>query len=365
MKVKSASKKVLLLLAFTASALILFACARGGALVGRNNRAELSSALPTSSVPQRFLALQDAVKVLKSFHALTGVDANVFTQIKDELEKQLSAKGVSKFTSKPPTGEANRVTDLTLINNPDGSYTLTWTYKNVGDYNQDGIVDIADIAPLAENFFEPTSPDNEWIDGNLDLFLDIADIAPLAEHFFTRVAGYIVEVSTDEGTSWEEVVRVPVTLGSRSGGAGRLTFSFPLTAPIEMGLYRVRPYADEDEFGDESKLVRFFTAPLNLRLNRQATPPLGGSGTSADPLIVEVLTPYQLIVEDPQGGDVSADVFFETYPPAFLTIGADIPRTLTVDNALAGDFWIIAKKGAVAPIVSNKLYFRVRQDLPQ
>ena len=33
-----------------------------------------------------------------------------------------------------------------------GAVFLTWQYFNLGDYNQDGIVDIADYAPIAEHY---------------------------------------------------------------------------------------------------------------------------------------------------------------------------------------------------------------------
>ncbi|OPX22166.1 MAG: hypothetical protein B1H03_05065, partial [Planctomycetales bacterium 4484_113] len=64
-----------------------------------------------------------------------------------------------KLVSSPPTGEANRVDDLALTDNGDGTYTLTWSYKNIGDYNQDGIVNVMDLTPLAVHLGEQVPPD--------------------------------------------------------------------------------------------------------------------------------------------------------------------------------------------------------------
>ncbi|OPX22917.1 MAG: hypothetical protein B1H03_03115, partial [Planctomycetales bacterium 4484_113] len=74
----------------------------------------------------------------------------------------------------------------------EGVFTLTWSYRNCGDYNQDGIVDIKDITPLAVHFGEFIDPDSglwehpvcEVIDGNADGAITILDITPLAANFF-------------------------------------------------------------------------------------------------------------------------------------------------------------------------------------
>jgi len=214
----------------------------------------------------RTVALPDLLKKLEELQSPVGVDGDVFAQLKEELARRLSSlpardqqptamdsakslfrsrfSGQSapyRFVSRPPAGERNRVDDLRLRNNGDGTYTATWAYKNVGDYNQDGTVDIADITPLAENFFEPADLSNEWINGNGDDVLDIADIAPLAENFFTEVAEYIVEDSPAQNGEYVERKRVSF---SEAFGDGRLHFEVSLT--LQSGNWvRVVP-ADSD-----------------------------------------------------------------------------------------------------------------------
>ncbi len=106
-----------------------------------------------------------------------------------ELEAlQISGKAVSR----PPTGTRNAVDDLTITDNGDGTFTLTWTYKNIGDYNQDGSVNVSDITPLAEHFQETAESEGDswrgWIDGNGGCVMNIQDISPLPEHFLHREA---------------------------------------------------------------------------------------------------------------------------------------------------------------------------------
>jgi len=113
-----------------------------------------------------------------------GVDESLFSNLKSALAGQLrtlnAERGTSRIASSPPTCDANRVDDLALIDNGDGTYALTWSYRNVSDYNQDGIVNVLDITPLAAHFNEPTDETNESIDGSGDGAITILDVTPLA-----------------------------------------------------------------------------------------------------------------------------------------------------------------------------------------
>src|SRR4030042_2603552 len=77
---------------------------------------------------QAVISLDEALAELDALATPEGVDPALFQQLKDALAKQLNAKGVSKIVSPPPTGDATRVEDLELIDNGDGTYTLTWSY---------------------------------------------------------------------------------------------------------------------------------------------------------------------------------------------------------------------------------------------
>ena len=183
---------------FLLISLVLISCGGGRRLPSTpsfNSVSPVTAAERTAPVQE--ITLQEALSELETLQVPEGVDSALFEELKAALRDALAAKGASKLISKPPVGEANRVDDLELIDNSDGTYTLTWSYKNVGDYNQDGIVSIADITPLAVHFNEPADETNEWIDGNSDGIISIADITPLAVNFLNDVAGYAVEGSDE------------------------------------------------------------------------------------------------------------------------------------------------------------------------
>jgi len=76
------------------------------------------------------ISLSEALSQLDALATPEGVDESVFAQLKEALGEALRAKGVSKLASKPPTGASNKVNDLELHDNGDGTYSLTWSYRN-------------------------------------------------------------------------------------------------------------------------------------------------------------------------------------------------------------------------------------------
>ena len=116
-------------------------------------------------------SLDSALAELAALETPDSVDPEIFQQLKDALTSQLESRfsnrdslmGNSlleslpanvegrdsrfgaKLASTPPIGEINRVNDLTITDNGDGTYALTWHYRNLGDYDQDGVVGISDI----------------------------------------------------------------------------------------------------------------------------------------------------------------------------------------------------------------------------
>ncbi len=112
---------------------------------------------------------------------------------------------VRQFGEGPPTGDDNRLTDLTLSDHYDGTYTLEWHYQNLGDYDHNGAVGISDITPIAMHYGEEVSegdPDRNSIqavvDGSENDIVDIAALAKREETLFTRQNGAFREVKLDE-----------------------------------------------------------------------------------------------------------------------------------------------------------------------
>jgi hypothetical protein len=305
---------------------------------------------------------QSTVQALAELDAATapdGVDGDLFAMLKAELRDALLRR-----TSTPPSGADNAIADLVLFDAGTEEWTLEWSYRNVGDYDQSGTVNIADITPIAVHFGQTydlaTEPDciQAVVDGSGNGAVDIADITPIAQNFGTAVAGYSVEVSLTEGAEWDEVNTV---LQGAASGDERKSLEFVLDTPAERSLYRVRAYdAGQVPSVDPSNPVRFYTLDLTLEL---LTPAEGGDGSAEDPYIVAEAEPYEL--QATYGAeDVSADLGFATMPPAFIAFTAEVPRILTVDNVMAGDFYVVGLLGELAPIESGRLYFRVQGDLP-
>ncbi len=232
------------------------------------------------------VALADVLKELEELEPPPGVDASLFAQIKDALSSELStlnaqrspaeAGSTGRFVSKPPTGPANRVDDLTLLDNLDGTFTLTWTYKNVGDYDQNGIVAIADITPLAEHFQETAEGEGDswrgWIDGNADGIINIQDITPIAENFFSQVWEYVIEgASLTTPGDFSEFARVSfVTTNKEQRGTASLTFSADDAGLLTT--FRVVPVDYENNRGEVSNEV---SLPVSAPIIYSVTPTQG------------------------------------------------------------------------------------------
>lgn len=206
--------------------------------------------------PRQEVSLDQALAELEAMEAPESVDAGIFQQLKDELARQLVARGEGKFASTPP-GENSRVTDLDLLDNWDGTYSLVWHYHNLGDYDQNGAVGIADITPIAVHFGEQVPPGGEdsltaAVDGSGNGVVDIADVTPIAQGFMRDVAGYRAEGTMSLLDPWEWVDDAPF---ESAVGAGRKRFDLRLNY-IDYQTYHVVPYdsAWEDGAGSNDTL---------------------------------------------------------------------------------------------------------------
>lgn len=90
----------------------------------------------------------------------------------------------------------NKVVDLFAAKTPTG-ITLTWTEKNVGDYDNNGEVGIPDITPIALNYLRRSDDGNpepfpNLIDGDNSGEIGIPDITPIALNYLNAVTGYNV-----------------------------------------------------------------------------------------------------------------------------------------------------------------------------
>ncbi len=256
MKFQSITKVVLLALALS---IAVFPAGCGGKKKPNPTLSPIphNGRIPIQKLPST--TVEDQLAELDELLPPPGVNAAVFDQLKDALASALSSRRTSKIVLTPPTGASNRAKNLRLLQKEDGSYALRWNYTNVGDYNQDGNVTIADITPLAEHFFKTKSggvwedPVEEAIDGNGDGIINISDITPLAENFFNNCSGYVIEGSDAFLLSWTEIDRVNY---DEATGPGVLSFNFDMSSLDGYETFRVVPFDNQGALGEPSDDTR-------------------------------------------------------------------------------------------------------------
>ena len=110
-------------------------------------------------------------------HSIDGLEQS----LAEALREQLSDRGIDpdRCVSLPVSGEANCVIDISLTQDDDDRYVITWHYRNAGDYDQNGKVEIADVTQLAIHFGEAVGEDKNTlaavIDGDDSGSVDIGD----------------------------------------------------------------------------------------------------------------------------------------------------------------------------------------------
>ncbi|MEZ5337125.1 MAG: hypothetical protein R3F46_02580 [bacterium] len=116
----------------------------------------------------------------------------------------------------------NRVSDFIVSPAPDNYLKLNWTAVNLGDYDHNGEVNVADLIPLALYFGE-SSGDSEpwsrfnpryWVDGDGNGELNIADITTIARNFGNTIDHFHLYADG------ELLQQIPFSEGVREQGSG-------------------------------------------------------------------------------------------------------------------------------------------------
>ncbi len=314
------------------------------------------------------VSLDEALAELAAYPTPDGVDAELFAQLKAALGEALheqwgastsrsgvscefvgspgletdSPRGMGKFVSTPPTGEANRVDDLAIIDNGGGTYTLSWHYKNLGDYDQNGTVGISDITPLAMHYGETYEPTDvncllAVIDGSGNGTVDIADITPIAMNYAVDVASYSVRSSAHEWGAYTEIDAIGFEEAT-GGDVGRKILELPLVP--ELGTwYRVVPQDAAWNEGVVSEAVQYlgeippeviYVSPLSGTVGSEAT-------FSA---VVTGATPMTYAWDF--GGGAEPNTSDEESPRVTLGIAGEYSCSLNVLNAYGEDLYEFA-----------------------
>lgn len=181
-----------------------------------------------------------------------GTDVRTFQRLKEELIRQVADIESAKCATTPPSGEGNQVQDLILTDNGDGTRNLTWHYRNIGDYDQNGTVGISDLTPLAMHYGEELGdhPLVTVVDGSNNERVDIADVTPIAQNFGVTCAGYSILVADTESGEYSSWMTVDFN-DSFGGDAGWLTFEKALSFHHACW-FGVAPYDHETSNGVRS-----------------------------------------------------------------------------------------------------------------
>ncbi|MCH7472021.1 hypothetical protein IIA79_03610 [bacterium] len=206
----------------------------------------------------------DVVAQLEAQGVPDGVAPDLWSELTAELVRVLQDKGVSALEQHPPEGIANRVTDLQLIEDG-GSYSLEWTYVNVGDYDQNSEVNISDLTPVGQHF-GAREGDADWdaaqlADGDGNGEVNIADVTPIGQKYLSQVAGYRINGSYLLDGPWTEFGWLEF---SEAGGSPR-RFSFQLDGS-DYSTYYVAPLDHSGREGATSAALVVQQAKLTLPL---------------------------------------------------------------------------------------------------
>ena len=207
----------------------------------------LVSCCGSSAVPGEIASgSTQALDAIDSLSPPAGTDPAVWELLKSRLASEL-AHYPPRSTSAPPSRVESQVRDLRTAEGSEWNYVaFNWTYRNYGDYDQNGEVNAGDITPIAMHFGK-TSEAEDWAqaqlaDGDGNGEINSADITPIAVNYLSVVTGYALQTTTTPGDtgSWAAAGTVGITDATLPEGGGVLQFSLELEAAPGQ-FYRVVP----------------------------------------------------------------------------------------------------------------------------
>ena len=254
----------------------------------------------------------------------------------------------ARLTSKPSFGGDVAVGDLHHILEPLGPnsigisalpperYSLVWSYRNVGDYDWDGEVSVADITQVAD-FFGYTAPDGQTpsyklkADGDGNGEVGVSDITPIAYNYLSAVSGYIIQGSQLDGEFTDIVQIDDEALGVQIFHGWHKTISWDCTGQ-EYDLFRVVPVDLNGQRSSPSNIAGSVWIQPNIL---SVSPTWVWSGGGEPSYVGQEIT-------------FSVELSEESVPPFAYDWdfgGASVPNTSTEQQVMVnmteiGEFWI-------------------------
>jgi len=274
--------------------------------------------------------LESTLAELDAMQAPEGVRPEIFALLKDALKDALIERNVGKAVCA----------------------TLTWHYRNLGDYDQNGTIGISDITPIAMHYGETYEVAEmnciaAVVDGSGNYEVDISDITPLAINYGVDCAGFAVEQGVSDEGPWEPLG--DMALLANATGEGRLEFSEIRTPGAGMQYVRVTPLDAEDSPGIPSEPAEIPGGPPII----SGVSPEVGLVDEAVQFGAEVTGSIPLTYAWNFGGGATPNTSDEARPEVTLGAEGDYMASLTVTNSLDNDTYPLTLRVGYAPDITS------------
>ncbi len=190
-----------------------------------------------------------------------SIDPAIWSQLTSELASVIVQEGTARRTAAAPTGFGSRVPDLT-VHEAGGQAVFTWSYRQHGDYDLNGEVNVSDLTQVGVHFGK-TTLDDDWqiaqlADGDGNGEVGVSDVTPIGQNFGGRIDGYELQGRINPDSEYLLKGELASAPGDKlSGLYPQYALAFP---PLPVGPeYRVVPYVDsggERSYGTESNLYQ-------------------------------------------------------------------------------------------------------------
>jgi len=174
--------------------LLLFSC-------GQSSRSLQNPSSPSTVTrgSQAQMSLADVLRQIDSFQPSASVDQALFEMLRSELKKKIIARSDGKTLSTIPSYTGNKVVQIQAFPgpNPATQEVVSWRERFWGDYDDNGVVNIADLQPVALYYGQrtdtspplPHSP-RELVQGDTDPEINIGDLDAIAKDYGDQLDGY-------------------------------------------------------------------------------------------------------------------------------------------------------------------------------
>jgi hypothetical protein len=111
----------------------------------------------------------------------------------------------ARAAAQAPKGSKNEVDDLHIVSQNGLNITLGWTEHNCGDYDNNSLVGLSDLTPIAQLFGVNVSGASnpvwvQMVDGDGNGVITLGDITPIALNFGSCVSGYVLYTDGSNGS---------------------------------------------------------------------------------------------------------------------------------------------------------------------